>query len=227
MSEKLNPFFEWAYKTRGNSVKALYEGKEISMEKMFLSFMSHNPTFISYGKNGVNGSVKGIGFIPKEEYLEEALKEYKEHIASYKPNDPSYQKRGLELLIKWIYSDEAQERIDFEHVYGIEMAYTQSYENYLENPEASLVFYQPPMISYELKGKMHMLGKRYSIDEEIDNDELSIIQQFVNAQHDVYHMPNTKVWKTQLVYKFDIEKIYDKSATKKGFGVKIYDKSEN
>ncbi len=223
MNKELNPFFEWAYKTRGNSVKALYEGKELSMEKLFLSFMSHNPTFISHGKNGLNGAVKGIGFIPKEEYLEEALKEYKEHIASYKPNDPSYQKRGLALLIKWIYSDEAQEKIDFDHVYGIEMAYTQSYKNYLENNEASLVFYQPPIISYELKGKMHLLGEKHD-EDEIDNDKLPIIQQFVNAQHDVYHMPNTKNWKNRLVYKFDIEEIYDKSATKNGFGVKIYDK---
>lgn len=78
--EKLNRFLEWAYKTRGEAVKSLATGKMLSKEQMFLSFMSHNPVFISNGVRGLNGAVKGIGFIPKEEYLSQALKEYKEHI---------------------------------------------------------------------------------------------------------------------------------------------------
>ena len=32
----MNAFFESAYRTRGNSVRDLAEGKEVSMEKMFL-----------------------------------------------------------------------------------------------------------------------------------------------------------------------------------------------
>ena len=101
------------------------------------------------------------------------------------------------------------------------MAYTQSYNNYLENPEASMVFYQPPLISYELKGTMELIGKRYEQDEEVNNDDLDILQQFVNAQHDVYHNPNTSRWKQRLVYKFTIKEIYDKSSTNEGFGKRI------
>lgn len=220
--EKLNRFLEWAYKTRGEAVKSLATGKMLSKEQMFLSFMSHNPVFISNGVRGLNGAVKGIGFIPKEEYLSQALKEYKEHIKSYVKGDRNYQKRGLELLIKWLYSAEACKNIDFDHLYGIEMAYENSYYNYLNNPECSMVFYQPPVISYEVKGKIELLGQKYDLDSDVENDDLPIIQQFVNAQHDVYHNPNPSIWKTRLVYKFKIEEIYDKSSTEAGFGTRIY-----
>lgn len=218
----MNSFLKWAYKTRGEAVKNLAAGKILTKEQMFLSFMSHNPVFISNGPRGLNGAVKGIGFIPKKEYLKTALKEYKEHIKSYVKGDKSYQKRGLELLIKWLYSDEAAKNIDFDHVYGIEMAYENSYYNYLENPECSMVFYEPPVISYELKGSMELLGKKYDAASQVVNDDLPIIQQFVNAQHDVYHNPNPNIWKTRLVYKFTIKEIYDKSSTAKGFGTRIY-----
>lgn len=219
---KLNPFFEWAYRTRGNAVKKLAAGENISPEKMFLSFMSHNPIFISNGQAGLNGSVKGIGFAPKLEFMEEALSAYIEHIKTYKSGDKSYQERGLKLLIKYLYSEEAEKNIDFSCVYGVELAYKNSYTNYLTNPQASMVFYQPPAISYELKGKMYMLGERHDSEENVDPFSLPIIQQFVNAQHDVYHAPNIERWKTRLVYKFDIEEIWDKSVTKNGFGTQIF-----
>ena len=217
----MTAFLEWAYRTRGNSVRDLAEGKEVSMDKMFLSFMSHNPIFVSDGPAGLNGAVKGIGFIPREEYVAEAMEEYTKDIQSYVKGDKSYSDRGLKILLKYIYSEEAEKTIDFEHVYGVEMAFTNSYKNYMVNPQASMVFYQPPMISYELKGKMELIGEHHEPDEEVDPFSLPLIQQFVNAQHDVYHLPNINNWKTRPVYKFKIEEIYDKSATKNGFGTRI------
>ena len=62
-------FFKWAYDTRGKTVMALNNGEEISKEKMFLSFCSHDPAFVSNGPAGLNASIKGIGFLPKPEYL--------------------------------------------------------------------------------------------------------------------------------------------------------------
>lgn len=217
----MNAFFEWAYRTRGNSVRDLAEGKEVSMEKMFLSFMSHNPIFVSDGPAGLNGAVKGIGFIPREEYLAEAMEAYKKHIQSYVKGDRGYSERGLQILMKYLYSEEAEKTIDFDHVYGVEMAFTNSYKNYMENPRASMVFYQPPRISFELKGKMELIGEHHAEDEEVDPFSLPLLQQFVNAQHDVYHLPNIEGWKARPVYKFTIEEIYDKSATQNGFGTRI------
>ncbi len=219
---ELNKFFKWAYRTRAKAARMLYEGKMESPEKMFLTFTSHDPVFISNGPAGLNGAVKGIGFIPKEEDLiREALEAYKGHIASYEPGDRGYSNRGLGLLMRYLYSEEMEQKVDFDHIYGVEMAFSNSYINYQANPQASLVFYQPPAISYEVKGKMAFIGRHHEAEDPITNEELPLLQQFVNAMHDVYHTPNPGRWKTRPVYQFTIEEIYDKSATKEGYGTRI------
>ena len=68
---------------------------------------------------------------------------------------------------------------------------------------------------------MELIGEHHAGDEEVDPFSLPLLQQFVNAQHDVYHLPNIAGWKTRPVYKFTIEEIYDKSATQNGFGTRI------
>ncbi len=201
-------FFEWSYGTRANMVKRIQAGQEVSREQMFLSFTSHNPAMISHGPAGLNASIKGVGYVPKPEYLDETLQAYLEHIRTYDPEDKSYSQRGLELLIKHLYSAEAEQRIDFGIIVSIEMAKKHSWENYQVNPEATLIYYQPPVISYELRGKM-------AIHEE------GIYQQFINAQHDVYHAPNIERWKTRPAYVFTIEEIYDNSVSREGFGQKM------
>ena len=217
---ELNRFFNWAYRTRGNTVKALAEGEKMAPEKIFLSFTSHDPVFISNGPAGLNGSVKGIGFIPKEEYLEEALAAYIEHIKTYDPADKTYSDRGLKLLMKWLYSEEAEKNVDFSHIYSVEMAFKHSWANYQVNPEATLLFYQPPMLSFEVRGKMEIIGEHNELGS-ISPFELPLIQQFINAQHDVYHAPNIERWVTRPAYKFKVEEIFDNSANKNGFGTKI------
>ncbi|MBE6594185.1 MAG: hypothetical protein E7644_00140 [Ruminococcaceae bacterium] len=217
---ELNRFFNWAYRTRGNTVKSMLEGKMMSPEKIFLSFTSHDPVFISNGPAGLNGSVKGIGFIPREEYLEEALAAYVEHIKTYDPEDKTYSNRGLELLMKWLYSEEAEKTVDFSHIYSVEMAFKHSWANYQVNPEATLMFYQPPILSYEVRGKMEIVGEHNEMGS-CSPFELPLIQQFINAQHDVYHAPNIERWVTRPAYKFTIEEIFDNSANKQGFGTQI------
>ena len=76
------------------------------------------------------------------------------------------------------------------------------------NKEATYIFYQPPMISYELRGKI-----------TIDDD--GIYKKFVNAQHDVYHFPKMDKWDNRPALIFHIEEIFDNSAGKNGFGTKL------
>jgi hypothetical protein len=219
----MNRFFKWAFEGRANNILKLSKG-ELNMDKLFLSFTSHNPAFITNGSAGLNGSIKGIGFAPKEEFLRAALDEYKEHIKTYAEGDKSYQERGLQLLIKHLYGEEARKNVDFTKVYGLEMAYKHTYQNLLENNNITLMFYQPPMISYEVRGKAEIIGERHTDDEKIDPFELPLIQQFVNAQHDVYHSPNVEVWKKTVAYKITFEEFWDKSAGRGGgFGTKIED----
>jgi len=207
-------FFKWAFHTRAEAVLKLYNGEMVSPDKMFLSFCSHDPAFVSYGPAGLNASIKGIGFLPKDEYLEETLEAYKAHIASYQPDDKEYSKRGLALLVKYMYGEEARSRVDFTKVGSLEMAKKHSYANYKVNPEATLIFYQPPAISYELRGRME-------IYDECESGKREIYQQFINAQHDVYHVPDTSRWLTRPAYIFRIEEIFDNCASRDGFGEKM------
>ncbi len=213
-------FFNWAFTTRANTVLKLYNGEELSKEKIFLSFCSHTPALVSNGPAGLNASIKGVGFMPKPEYLEETLNAYLEHIKSYTPGDKDYSKRGLALLVKWMYGEDVRHRIDFTRIGSLEMAKKHSFENYKANPEATIIYYQPPMVSYELRGKM-------SIYDELDSGQRELYQQFLNAQHDVYHTPDMSRWLNYPAYVFDIEEIYDNSANRDAFGTKLqypYDK---
>ena len=208
-------FFNWAFKQRGKTVIDIMNGVKYTPEKMFLSFCSHDPAFVSNGSEGLNASIKGIGFVPKPEYLEETLAAYMEHIKSYVPGeDKEYSDRGLKLLVKYMYSPEAQQRMDFTCIGSLEMAKKHSYQNYKENDEATIIFYQPPVISYELRGKME-------IHDENDSGKREIYQQIINAQHDVYHAPNMERWTRRPAYIFRIEEIFDNSASKQGFGTKL------
>ncbi|MFA5006732.1 MAG: hypothetical protein WC509_04655 [Candidatus Izemoplasmatales bacterium] len=207
-------FFNWAFHTRANTVMKLVNKEEMSNEKMFLSFCSHDPALISHGPAGLNASIKGIGFMPKPEYLEKTLAAYMEHIRSWTPEDKEYSDRGLALLVKYMYGPEARDRVDFTCIGSLEMAKKHSYANYKANPEATMLFYQPPMISYELRGKME-------IHDETDSGKREIYQQFLNAQHDVYHRPDMNRWLRYPAYVFRIEEIYDNCVTKDGFGTQM------
>ena len=114
-----------------------------------------------------------------------------------------------------MYGEEARKWIDFTKLGSLEMAKKQSWTNYQVNPEACLIFHQPPMISYKLKGKVEIYDENLSGKREL-------YQQFINAQHDVYHNPTgMKRWKEQPAYIFRIEEVYDNSATKDGFGERL------
>lgn len=204
-------FFDWAFNTRAKNVIDMYNGVEVSHERMFLNFCSHEPAFVSYGPAGLNASVKGVGFLPKDEYLEEILEKYIAHIKTYEPGDKTYGQRGLKILIDCMYGEEARKNIDFTKLGTLEMAKKQSWTNYQVNKEAALIFHQPPMISYKLKGKVEIYDENISGKREL-------YQQFLNAQHDMYHTPDMSRWLTYPAYIFRIEEVYDNSATRTGFG---------
>ena len=185
-----------------------------SKEKLFLNFCSHEPAFVSYGPAGVNASVKGVGFLPKDEYLEETLEAYVAHIRTYDPEDKNYGKRGMELLLRYMYSEEAWNRVDLSRLGSLEMAKSHSWINYQVNKEAALLFHQPPGISYKLKGEIE-------IYDEASSGKQELYQQFINAQHDVYHTPDMSRWLTYPAYIFKIREIYDNSASKNGFGKQL------
>ena len=66
-----------------------------------------------------------------------------------------------------------------------------------------------------------MLRGKMEIIDECETGKREIYQQFINAQHDVYHTPDTSIWLTRPAYLFHIEEIYDNSASRDGFGTKM------
>ena len=199
-------FVRWAYDGRAELVRRQAQGDQVSRDEVFLGFTRHTPTFISNGSAGLNGSIKGVGFIPKAEYLDEVLDAYLEHIEGGWRD--GYSEEGLQLLTKYMWGEGCKDRIDFSILGSIELALKHSWTNYLENPEVTLVYYQPPAITYEVRGKMeiHRDGKYH---------------KFINAQHDVYHKPNTDLWQKRPVYVIHIEEIFDNSVGPNAFGTKI------
>ena len=198
-------FFKWAFETRAKNVMSIYNGEEISREKLFLNFTSHNPALVTNGPGGLNASIKGIGFIPKKEYMDEILEKYINHINSYVKDDKEYSQRGLALLVEELYKPEVRHKIDFTKIITLELAKNHTWQNVQDNDEATYIFYQPPVISYELRGKI-----------KIDDDGL--YKKFINAQHDVYHAPDMSRWERRPALIFHIEEVYNNSVSKQGFG---------
>lgn len=200
-------FYRWAYLQRAEVIRKLAVGGTMSHESLFLSFTRHNPVLISHGSAGLNGSVKGFGFYPKPEYISQILDAFMEHIE--RGPRPGYSEEGLQLLVKHIWGEGCDEHMDFSRLSSLEMAMKHSWTNFRENPEATLVYYQPPSISFEVRGRVEFAHSG------------SIYHTYVNALHDVYHTPRKDLWEQRPAYVFHIEEIYDNGTGKAAFGTKI------
>lgn len=200
-------FINWAFRERGKLVVRQANGEDVAAHEVFLGFTRHTPAVITSGPAGLNGSIKGVGFIPKEEFIREILDIYMQQIDSKK--DDTYPKRGLEILKQHIWAPGKEDAIDFTKLGTLELAKAHTWENLRENPIATLLFYQPPMISFELR-----------CEAEIFEDR--IYHRFLNAQHDIYHGAHIELWQNRPAYIFTIKEIFDNSVGKSAFGKKIY-----
>ena len=201
-------FIRWAYKGRAELICRQASGEHVPAHEIFLGFSRHTPAVVSNGPAGLNASIKGVGFIPKAEYIQETLEAYLTHIQRGWRDE--YDRDGLQLLSKWMYGDDCQERIDFERFGSLELACDHTWKNLHADPAVTMLFYQPPMISFEVRGRAEI------------HEDGSLYHRFLNAQHDVLHEPHPENWAKRPAYIFMIDEIYDNSATKKGFGRQIY-----
>ena len=201
-------FIHWAYHDRAQMIRRQAEGEEIPPQEIFLGFSRHTPAVITSGPAGLNASIKGVGYIPREEYVQETVDAYLQHIETGWRE--GYSEAGLQLLMRLLYGDGCQERIDFTRFGTLELARKHTWENLQLDPKVTLLFYQPPVVSFEVRGKAEI------------HTEGSIYHKLLNAQHDVYHRPNPDGWKNRPAYIFTIEEIFDNSVTPKGFGQRIF-----
>ena len=84
--------------------------------------------------------------------------------------------------------------------------------------EATLLYYSPSVLTYELRGKVTLHGY-YGMKEE----EMDLYQKFVNAQHDMNGIPVFDRWVHWPVYVFEIEEVYENSiSSEEGWGKRIF-----
>lgn len=221
-------FLEWNYYGRRRLLEKLLSGG--MTREMVLEFMRHTPVLVTAaevnGRIEVNGKVVGCGYVASRDYLGEKIKVFRDHIqqsdeeynsgASYDKVKEEHLLRGAKLLLEHIYLEggRASREIDFEVLATIELAKRVPHSSrhtwslIQRNPRVSLVFYQPPVLSYEIKGyaTIHM------------EDQL---HEFVTLVHDSFHYTPPQARSDRPVYIIHVEEVYDNSASSKGFGRRL------
>ncbi len=196
----MEEFINWAFFGRANLIKDIIKNKISDQNELFLQFTRHSPTMITQGQAGLNGSIKGIGFLPKKESIEDIYEILFDNLDKLTNN------KKLKLLFNELYSK--PERIDFTKLTTIELAKKHTYKNIMSgNRMATLLFFQPPVISYEVRSTVDIFTE-------------GIVFKFVNLIHDFYHGYNERT--RNPVYIMTINEIFNNSASKNGYGKKIY-----
>ena len=217
-------------------MKKIIEGThEKNVAKFFLESTRHTPALCTAfqkpdGTFYVNAKIVGIGYVPKEAFLEDAIEDFRWHLqrvdqALNKAKGPKerenvlaeYRKNAMRLFLKHLYLEpkEAKMRIDFTKMSTIELALNKPHSSkhtwaiVQKNRTACLLFYHPPNVSFELHGW-------------IDIHEEGIYCDFVNLVHDAFHYVSPKKRHLERpVYLFTVEEAYDNSPKPKAFGVRI------
>ncbi len=192
-------FIRYVFEERVEGIKKLADGK--FGPEALIGFTRHNAAIITCGKAGANGSIKGVGFIHREEFLPETVEKLRREMQR-----PYVPKRALEFLLNEIY---VREKIDFTKFVSLELAKKHTWENITSgNREATILFFTPPSTSYEVRCEV----------EVHEDDE---VWEYTNAVHDTFHRPKKpRDWNRTPAYLFKIKEIYDNGES--AMGVKIY-----
>ena len=203
MNEIPEVFINYVYKQRFKTLLKFLRG-EIDKKELMIAFTRHTPVVATYGPAGLNASVKGVGIIVKKEYIRKVINEIYS-ILRENINKEERVVRVAKLLL------DNEELIDKEKLIGIELAKLHTWQNIKEKALATLLFYTPPCISFEVRC-------RVGIHE---NDEY---WEYANLLHDVFHSNTLKrnLWRQRPVYVFEIIEIYDNSP--QAMGKLIYKK---
>ncbi len=183
--------------------------KKICLEGVFpqnylVEFTRTTPVVITYGPAGLSGSVKMVGFVPKKEYLPDFV-EKAEYYAYHRPRD---MKETACILYREFYN---LDYIDKDAIGGLEMAFRHSWVNIRATHEATLLFYTPPSISFEVRCTV-----------EIHEDDNDPYKKYLNSLHDIFHHGRSR--SNYPAYLFRIKEVYNNSVSRDGFGRKIHPK---
>ena len=195
-------FKQYIFHARREILEKMARGEAIDRRDIYLSFTRTLPAIISNGPAGLNASIKMVGLVPKEEFIEDILNRIREFISSGKRRSEEV----LGFLLENIYDED---KIDFTKLGTLDLARKRTWTNLRNGGEAVLIFFTPPLTSFMIIAdvEVHMKGAYF---------------EYFNALHDLFHtFPRTgKVVGKHPTYIFKIREIWDKSADK--FGERIY-----
>ncbi len=192
-------FIQRIFRERVLTIRRMLKG-DLSEKELYIEFLRHTPVIATNGSAGLNAAVKGVGFVVKRDLLPKTTNNLK----GFLENNPSM-KDALKFLLDNLYDEE---KVDFTKLSTLELAKKHTYQNLSENKRAVLLFFIPPVTSYEVRCKV-----------EIHLNDL--YHEYVNAVHDLFHRPKRKRdWSKTPAYIFNIEEIYDNSSNR--MGIKIY-----
>jgi hypothetical protein len=193
--QKMQEFFKWFFNERRELIVRMAEGR-LTQRDTLVGFTRHTPAIVSSGPAGLNASIKGVGIVHKEEFLPDTV----EKIESYLREHPRPAPRtSSDFLLREIY---VPEKVDPKRISTIELALRHTYQNLRNGGPATLLFYEPPSVTYELRCRA-----------ECFHD--GPLFMFVNGVHDVFHGLR-RDWSRTPVYIFTVEEIYDNHPDKMG-----------
>lgn len=201
MSSLPENFIEYAFRQRRRFIESVLK-KSLSGADFLIAFTRHTPAIISNGVAGLNGSIKGVGFVQKEEFIKKTLDKLMAFLKEKESlSCEEAMRRALRLLLDEVY---VEERMDFLKLSSLELAKGHSWANFAENPRASILFYTPPSTSFEVRARVEI-------------HENGMYWEYVNAVHDVFHAAGARRdWSKTPAYIFLIEEIYDNSVEAMG-----------
>ncbi|MEM0380009.1 MAG: hypothetical protein QXP71_01585 [Desulfurococcaceae archaeon] len=194
-------FYKYFFLDRVSLVEKICRGE--SVENFLLEFTRTTPVVITYGSSGLSGSVKMVGFVPREDFIINFSEKAYKYAYSNRPSD---MRETACLLLREFYD---LKYIDPFTIGGLEMGFKHSWFNIRETGYATLLFYTPPRLSFEVRCSVEI--------RDSENDPYRI---YLNSIHDIFHYSGVK--SNYPAYLFKIREIYDNSALRNGFGNKIY-----
>ena len=230
-------FLRWNYFPRRKALLDLVNGHSIvDADRFFLESTRHNPALCTAfqeedGQIFVNAKIVGVGYVARRKYMDAAMRAFDEHLEygdklfaknqtreEIERNSREYQRKGASLLLEYLYFEDpkiAHERVDFGKMSTIELALSKPHSSkhtwqiIQHNLSACLLFYQPPSISFEIRGKIEIHR----------NDSYS---EFVNLVHDSFHYAPTKETRRKRpVYVVNVDEVYDNNPSPTAFGKRI------
>ncbi len=195
-------WIDYFYRARTRVLEKLCRG-ESPGPAFLIEFTRTTPAVITDGPAGLSGSIKMVGFVPHRELIEEMAE--KAYRYAYLDRPRGMRETACVLLEEFYRWD----LIDPMLIGGLEMGFRHSWENIRATGKATLLFYTPPETSYEVR-----------VDVEIHDGEDDPYRTYLNSIHDIFHYSGKK--SNYPAYVFRIKEIYNNSATRGGFGRKIY-----